>query len=661
MKNLISAARVVRIYPPNNPVYSQSVKKLFQNLSRVLETDPEYVIGVQKSHFTCRQIPFGKDAQLNRSLAQELFGKGVREMIFSQGITEAELRELLHALALSAEEAAMKSGISTVLWENGVANVKVMEAGLDDVITASPQDAVSPVDEKGSAGKTLVLSDVKNDPEGFGAGMVAYAMRTRGKEENLEDRLFTLYQQAGMKILKDHANESDALFEGLAKSMLALDPSARTSLIAGRLYAAFDAGIAVVQNALFEQLPTFPQEIQTGRFSDTWSVEQVAVLLKRTVSRKMAPAPPGIPAADIAVTPVSPDLIRTVRSLEEEDREQVKELKVFAAVGMESDIIEAATRTLIFLIPLVKNPSAAAVSKKEIRLFSGVVQQLEDILAYLLKKNNYQLATVITEALHMQVEPEFRPRMLEARRKTVTTSIIKDTIAEMRKHAPGSPEYRSAFAYLAVLDRKAVEALLELIADESDREARLFLLKLLKNFGKNQTALLGERLSDDRWYVVRNVVSILAESKTDHAIAMLRKAADHKNVKIRREVLKGLVAYGGRRAVGLLARFLKDEDAALRLAAAEGFAELKELMPDDAKPLIEHLRERRFKKKDQVLNLTLIRTLGKVGGAEAGEHLTTYSRIRWWRSRKRQRELRDAAMRSLGEIMRREDGRPAQR
>ena len=37
----------------------------------------------------------------------------------------------------------------------------------------------------------------------------------------VEDRLFTLYQQAGLKISKDHAQESDALFEGLARSVLA--------------------------------------------------------------------------------------------------------------------------------------------------------------------------------------------------------------------------------------------------------------------------------------------------------------------------------------------------------------------------------------------------------------------------------------------------------
>ena len=50
------------------------------------------------------------------------------------------------------------------------------------------------------------------------------------------------------------------------------------------------------------------------------------------------------------------------------------------------------------------------------------MKQLEDILIYLLKNNNYTLATVIIKALHMPAAPEFQARMSEALRKTATKS-----------------------------------------------------------------------------------------------------------------------------------------------------------------------------------------------------------------------------------------------
>jgi hypothetical protein len=100
----------------------------------------------------------------------------------------------------------------------------------------------------------------------------------------------------------------------------------------------------------------------------------------------------------------------------------------------------------------------------------------------------------------------------EALKKTATAHHRRDNIrhANYRK---GSPEYQSAYAYLSNLEREATEILLELLAEENDRTARIFLLDLVKALGKNQLTLLGEHLSDGRWYVVRNVVSILAKAR----------------------------------------------------------------------------------------------------------------------------------------------------
>ena len=135
MRALVSAFRTVKIYPPNNPVYSQSIKKSFELLDHFLTTAQDYTLGVQKTNFTYRRTPVGKEAQLNRAIAQDLFAKGIREIVISAGVTEAELLELCRALALSSEDMAMKNGISSILWEKGAAHIKVAEAGLDEIIT----------------------------------------------------------------------------------------------------------------------------------------------------------------------------------------------------------------------------------------------------------------------------------------------------------------------------------------------------------------------------------------------------------------------------------------------------------------------------------------------------------------------------------------------
>jgi HEAT repeat protein len=679
MRSLIAGIRAVKLYPPNNPVYSQAVKKSYEVLDHFLKTAPEYPVGVLKTYFTYLHTPVGKDAQLNRAIAQDLFAKGVRKIVFSDGVTEDELLELYRALALSPEDMAMKSGIASILWEKGATHINVTEAGLDEVITTqteggweapayaeTPAGVLDPSTAKKEiafAGRTLVLGDLVTDPAGFGAGMVELAQQTRGEHESTEDRLFALYHEAGRKIREERPDQSDTLFEGLAKSVLSLEPPYREGLIAGKLYAEMDSETVNEQKVeLEEQVPNELHEILTGRFSNAWTVQQVTALLKKTSAKKITPPSPPTSPASLDAVPVPRDLLEIVKDLAEYTPEEMEELKTMSEVGMESDIIEAAVRTLIFLLPLVKNPDRSAPKEKEINLFSGVVHQLEDMLGYLLKKKDYDLAALIVRVFHMPVDPVFKPRMTEAIKKTASRAAIATTISDLQKFSKGSPEYVSAYSYLSTLEREATEVLLEILAEETDRSARVFLLDLLKDLGKNQLALIGDRLSDDRWYVVRNIVSILGESKTNQAIAFLQKAADHKDVRIRQEVIKGLISIGGKKAAGLLAKFLNDKDAEIQLMAIRGLTESEGVGAEEAKPLVAFLEDLPLKMKEREFTIEAIKALAKIGGPDAGESLKRYTRIRWWKPRKLQVELRAAALWAMEEIKRREgDGGRARR
>jgi hypothetical protein len=278
MRSLISAIRAVKLYPPNNIAYSRTVKKSYESLYHFLEAEPEYHVEVQKNHFTSMRIPVGKEAQLNRSVAQDLFAKGVREIVFSGGIAEEELLNLCQALSLPPEEMAIKGGISSILWEKGTTHIKVTEAGLDEVITAHTEGALegklsAGVNEEAakkeikSSGRSLVLGDLKTDPAGFGMGMIELAKQTRAGHESVEDRLFALYNEAGRKIREEHPEQSDTLFVGLAQSAISLEQPYREGLVAGKLYGELDADLESEQKAgLDDQVPSELHEIVTGRF-----------------------------------------------------------------------------------------------------------------------------------------------------------------------------------------------------------------------------------------------------------------------------------------------------------------------------------------------------------------------------------------------------------
>lgn len=681
MRTLVTAVRAVKLYPSNNPVYSQTVKKAHEALTRFLETAPEYHVGISKTFFTFMQIEIGKgkDSQLNKAIAQDLFTKGIRDITFSAGVTAKEMLDLFQALALSTEEMAMKSGISSILWEKGASKIKVMEAGLDEVITTNTGGALDERDRRTPStdagdpataskiaaftGRTLVLGDLMTDPAAFGAGMVALAKQTCGKHETVEDRLLTLYQEAGRKIAEGSPEQQDELFSGLAQSALSLEAPYREKLIAGKLYAHLDAETVQERKSEFAEVPNEYHEILTGRFSNAWTVQQVAALLKKTAAKKISPPgpPPASPAA-LSAEPFPAEVADIVKEMSEYTAEEMETLKAMSTVGMESDIIEAAVRTQISLIPLVMDPHHTTPDEKEVAQFSSVIQQLEDMLSYLLNKKDYDRALLITKTFNTPVDPVFMPRMAEALKKTSSTSFITAAIGDLKKYTKGSPEYTSAYTYLSSMERETTAVLLEQLATDTDKASRIALLDLLKDIGKNQIMMLGEYLSDDRWYLVRNIVNVLGETKGDQALVFLQKAADHKNAKIRQEVAKGVISIGGRKAAGILARFLKDKDDTVLLTAIRGFTEIKGINVEDTKPLIAYLQARSLNKNEQPFMLEAIRALGKIGGPAANEVLKGYTRVRWWKPRKLQVEVRVAALRAMSEIARRQvDGGPEKR
>jgi hypothetical protein len=658
MRTLVTGIRIVKLYPPNNPVYSQSVKDAYDSLSSFLENNLEYYVGVQKTFFTYQQTPIGKDTDSNRAIAHDLFTKGIRSIVFSNGVTDKEMMDLFQALALQAKDIGIQNGVASILWEKGASHINVTEAGLDEIITSetrsdkdnilgSPKTAAA-----GFTGHTLVLDTLLSDQESFAAAMVALAKETKGEHETVEDRLFALYQEAAEKILKEHPEQKDAMFEALAMSAMSLEQPYRDALIAGKLYTSLDSEMTGKRAPeVEEQVPNVYHEMMTARFLDLWTVKQVAELLKQ-LTEKETESPVSM-SRDLSGAPLSSDTEKIAGEISRQTQIDTEALKSMCGAVTELNIIDATMHTLISLIPLVKSPYHDTPNEKEIVSFGGIIRQLEEMLNYLLNNKDYDRVSIINSAFHTPVDPAFKPRMLEAVRKTYSKDFIVSTIKDLQNYVKGSFEYVSAHSYLSAMERETTGVLLEMMAKETDNKSRAFFLELLKDFGKNQISVLGDHLSGGSLALVRDIINILSEIKSDQAAAILQKAADNKNVKIRQEVIKGLVSIGGKKAAGVLGKLLKDEDSTIQLTAIRGFGDIKGISVDDAKPLMTFLADRPLKQKEQEITLEAIKSLGKAGGPGAEELLNGFTKVSWWKSRALQVERKEAALKAIADIKRR--------
>lgn len=121
---------------------------------------------------------------------------------------------------------------------------------------------------------------------------------------------------------------------------------------------------------------------------------------------------------------------------------------------------------------------------------------------------------------------------------------------------------------LTRLGEPAVDAVLDALAAEEDRLERAALLGIASDLAPGHVGVVVARLDDDRWFVVRNALTILG--RTGRApLAPVTAAADHAHPAVRREACRVLIA-GGSPAVPVLRRLAGDPDPLVRVTAIVG-------------------------------------------------------------------------------------------
>jgi hypothetical protein len=145
---------------------------------------------------------------------------------------------------------------------------------------------------------------------------------------------------------------------------------------------------------------------------------------------------------------------------------------------------------------------------------------------------------------------EERPALFEA---YVRRALAPDVVLEAVTAEAGDGHPRLA-AVLAPFGDEGVEVLLDVLAEEQDAQRRALLVGALRRTVPDHPKPVVARLSDHRWYVVRNAVVLLGSSGNPSILPRLAQAAQHASAEVRREVPEALANAGGGAAVPHLTR-----------------------------------------------------------------------------------------------------------
>lgn len=155
-------------------------------------------------------------------------------------------------------------------------------------------------------------------------------------------------------------------------------------------------------------------------------------------------------------------------------------------------------------------------------------------------------------------------------------------------------------------------ALCELLGLIEKMKMRKVLIETITEIAQENPQFLLPFLSDSRWYLVRNMVFILQQLKNPALLDQIVAHITHSDQRVRKEVLKYLIAVPEPKAKPYILKFLRDEKSAMRIMALQmmGRARLQFAL----KPILAFVDTVEFEHIDISEKKAVYEAIGELGG-----------------------------------------------
>lgn len=177
---------------------------------------------------------------------------------------------------------------------------------------------------------------------------------------------------------------------------------------------------------------------------------------------------------------------------------------------------------------------------------------------------------------------------------------------------------------------------------------RKAIARALTRSGEGAIAALVPMLKDERWYVVRNMVTILGEIAFPDSLRALQQTALHPEAKVRKEVVKSLVKIAPQAGEHTLVSMLADSDREVVRQVIFSLGVLRSRAA--VRPLLDIVTEADAFLKELELKKLAVSALGRIGDRQATGPLLDILETIGWLAPLRWAELKTAVAVALGQL-----------
>lgn len=641
------ASRNWSAYPPGHPVIETSLQKLLIAILNLLQLQSPVQIGITRDGLLLGADFAEKGNAVCRIIATALFERGAGTLLFRQAPGRDELQTLLRVMNMKREHIQAEGGIEKIFETSGVTSLELRGIRYDRfsgteeaVITADSEDSGAAgsgnvwgrfvrIMMQGELGLSSMDDNGEFRPEVLAAALNARFAQRMGtgsglSSNTIRNSIELMRELLGEKntpaIGTDNQQASSGSTEsprqtGLHAFIAALDPALRRQILDGFCETG-DAADDSAAEMLVRQLgPAMMQDTYAKAEEYSAAPPLLQGILRKLLPHMVSTYETATPQDEIR------DKVRTL--LQEHNQEAyipdeyLLGLKDLLADNPLPQIEKNALRELLSSV----EPAAIEIRSSEIIMqlvitdpdgedAQELILNLTDLCCNFLELGDYGQVLLI---LRQAADPALAPRLRSALREAFSQpEFLNEILSGLTVW--GRPKYDQVTQLIRVIGAPFINPLIDQLATEENMSLRRFLVDRVLAFGDAARPELLARLSDQRWYVLRNIIAMLRTLAPGQESDRLRHLLKHPNQKVHQEVIKSLLLAGDPSAHRQLLRDLDSGNREIKLAAI--FLADKTSSLDMARKLADMLLVGGFSADEYEIKAACVKALAEIGKTE---------------------------------------------
>ncbi len=626
------ARRNSSAYPKGHPVVASSLAKVLRVYEKLLNDKVEFVLGVTSDSLMVNGVVLEKTNVVYKGFSRVLFERGIGALVFHPGLTISELTNFTTILGLKREQIHQHGGIEQVWGKAHIVSLKIRPIRYD-LFLAADEETLSTDHNKISGeglwdrfARELTLSDMPqgtDDNASLDPEILAQLLNRKYaggdiSESDVRETIAAFFAPKNDDLSSETNDDSSHM--KLATFIKNLTPELSRQFIDSsfgsksqdRQTATEQVLANLTDNSIFETL----EEINQERLNLSPVVFGLLQRLGQNVS-----TPQNIDeevSKDIELSNKMKTILLEHSSEEFVPDDYQKKLNHIIAsnqipslnIEMVPDLLATLeNRSIENSIGLIlMNLIYEGVETPEER--DLLLINLSDMFSFFLQTGDYCQLHIMMDQItdgKFPIEIQYRLRDEYGRREFLEEILDGLTIW-------GKPRFDDIRSLIHKFGGHFIEAILDRLSEEKNMSLRRFFMDCLIELGSMTRVPIVNRLYDERWYFLRNLLIILAAQNDPSVVPAIRPLLKNKDPRLRHEVLKTLVHLHDPLAEKQLLEDLGGQNQE-KITAAIQLAE-RCTSSAIAVRLVAILSQGGFSQSECERKTSIVHTLGEIGRAE---------------------------------------------